>query len=174
MSSLRPDGVAVNFGGVDRRFLFSFEVIDELQSRFTDKNIFAVLEEAGNDTFEGLMALLDVVEILSNAWPNTAPVSKQEVAQLLKKGELAGIRFAISRALQESMPDAEPDDTPRPETDGIIDVARHLLIAMSKWHMSEKEAWRLTLRKFSLLNDAFLYISGAKKDEELMPLSALP
>ena len=101
-------------------------------------------------------------------------MSKQEVAQLLKKGELAGIRFAISRALQESMPDAEPDDTPRPETDGIIDVARHLLIAMSKWHMSEKEAWRLTLRKFSLLNDAYMYISGVKKDEELMPLSALP
>ena len=45
---------------------------------------------------------------------------------------------------------------------------------MTRFGYSEAEAWNLTLRKFSLLNDAYMTINGMKKAEERMTLSMLP
>ena len=64
MSDLRPTGVPVSFAGGDWHFLFSFRVIDELQSRYPGRSIFEVVNAAGEDTLDGLLKLIDVIDVL--------------------------------------------------------------------------------------------------------------
>ena len=40
--------------------------------------------------------------------------------------------------------------------------------------MTEAEAWEMTPRKFSLMNDAYLDLNGMKKKGESMSLMDLP
>ena len=72
-----------------------------------------------------------------------------------------------------------PDDRDEPEREdensGIIEIPKFLIIAMTRFQMTEDAAWNLTLRKFSLLNDAYMTINGMKKaEDDYMPLSMLP
>lgn len=178
MSNLRPKGVPVNFDGSDRRFLFTFKVIDELQYMHPAVSIFRMIEEAGKDTLEGLLYLVDIVYALCGG-----SVSRTDIMQSLKTNTLSGggslqtVRGTIDLALVESMP--IPDDTDEPErseeNSGVIEIPKFLIIAMTRFGYSETEAWNLTLRKFSLMNDAYMTINGIKKAaDDYMPLSALP
>ena len=176
MSNLRPSGVPVNFNGSDRHFLFTFSVIDELQAMHPAVSIFKMIEEAGRDTLEGLLYLVDIVYALCDG-----SISRTDIMQGLKTNTLSGggslqtVRGAIDLALVESMP--IPDDMDEPEhteSSGIIEIPKFLIIAMTRFGYSEAEAWNLTLRKFSLLNDAYMTINGMKKAEERMTLSMLP
>ena len=176
MSNLRPTGVPVSFAGGDWHFLFTFSVIDELQAMHPGTSIFTMIEESGKDTLEGLLYLVDIVYALCDG-----DLSRTEVMQSLKTNTLSGggslqtVRGAIDLALVESMP--IPDDMDEPEhteSSGIIEIPKFLIIAMTRFGYSEAEAWNLTLRKFSLLNDAYMTINGMKKAEERMTLSMLP
>ena len=176
MSNLRPSGVPVNFDGSHRHFLFTFKVIDELQYMHPATSIFRMIEEAGKDTLEGLLYLVDIVYALCGG-----ELSRTDIMQSLKMNTLTGagslqtVRGTIDLALVESMP--IPDDTDEPEhteSSGIIEIPKFLIIAMTRFGYSEAEAWNLTLRKFSLLNDAYMTINGMKKAEERMTLSMLP
>lgn len=177
MSDLRPAGVPVCFDGSDRRFLFTFEVIDELQAMHPGDSIFRMIDESGKDTLEGLLLLVDIVYALCGG-----ELTRTDIMQSLKTNTLSGggslqqVREAISLALVESMPyPDETDDSPRGESSGLIEIPKFMIIAMTRFRMTEPEAWRLTLRKFSLLNDAYMTINGMKKaDEERMTLSMLP
>ena len=175
MSDLRPTGIPVNFDGVDRYFLFNFRRIDELQYRHPGMNIFRQVEAAKEDTLDGLIMLIDLVDVLCDG-----AVPKSEIPKILKRNVLTGegnlttVRIAISLALVESMP--EPDetiDTDETET-GIFEIPKYIVITTSKFGMSEAEAWAMTPRKFSLLNDAYLIINGLKKKEDHMSLLDLP
>ena len=64
MSDLRPTGVPVSFAGRDWHFLFTFKVIDELQSRCPGRSIFEVVNDSRQDTLDGLMKLIDVIDVL--------------------------------------------------------------------------------------------------------------
>lgn len=177
MSNLRPTGVPVNFDGSDRHFLFTFSVIDELQSMHPATSIFRMIEESGKDTLEGLLYLVDLVFALCGG-----SMTRTDIMQNLKTNTLHGggslqtVRGAIDLALVESMPIPDDEDKPeRGESSGIIEIPKFLIIAMTRFGYSEADAWRLTLRKFSLLNDAYMTINGMKKAaDDYMPLSALP
>ena len=177
MSDLRPTGIPVNFDGVDRFFLFNFRRIDELQYRHPGVSIFRQVEAAKDDTLDGLMHLIDLVDALCDGEISAADIPKHLKKNVLTgDGSLTEIRTAINLALIESMPiPTDQDDAdPREEGTGLFDIPTFLILAMSKFGMTEAEAWEMTPRKFSLLNDAYLEINGLKKKEEHMSLLHLP
>ena len=107
-------------------------------------------------------------------------VPRDEIPKALKvntltgKGSLEEVRLAISLALIQSMPEIdETDDGPGNGT-GIMEIPKFIVIATAKFHFSEGEAWEMTPRKFSLLNDAYQTVNGLKKDDEYISLLALP
>ena len=65
MRELRPKGVPINFDGYDRHFLFTINVIDELQEEY-DKPIIEILTEAANIDVKNHSTLISVVTALVN------------------------------------------------------------------------------------------------------------
>lgn len=177
MSNLRPTGVPVSFAGGDWHFLFTFSVIDELQAMHPGTSIFRMIDEAGRDTLEGLLYLVDIVYALCGGeLTRTDIMQSLKINTLTGGGSLQDVREAIRLALVESMPEPTDEDAPEHgESSGIIEIPKFLIIAMTRFGYTEPEAWRLTLRKFSLLNDAYMTINGMKKaEEESISLLALP
>ena len=177
MSDLRPTGIPVNFDGVGRSFLFNFRRIDELQYRHPGMNIFDQVNAAKDDTLDGLLQLIDLVDVLCDG-----EIPAAEIPQCLKKNVLTGdgnlteIRIAINLALIESMPihTDQDDEELHEEGTGLFEIPKFLILAMSKFGMTEAEAWEMTPRKFSLMQDAYLDINGMKKKEEHVSLLDLP
>ena len=177
MSNLRQKGIPVNFDGVDRYFLFNFKRIDELQYRHPGINIFRQVEAAKEDTLDGLLQLIDLVDVLCDG-----EIPAAEIPKCLKKNVLTGdgnlteIRIAINMALIESMPipTDQDDEELHEEGAGLFEIPKFLILAMSKFGMTEAESWEMTPRKFSLMQDAYLDINGMKKKEEHMSLLNLP
>ena len=175
MSDLRPTGVPVSFAGWDWHFLFSFRVIDELQSRYPGQSIFDVVNAARDDTLDGLLKLIDVIDVLCDG-----QIPREEIPKALKvntltgKGSLEEVRLAISLALIQSMPEIDENDDSPGGGAGIMEIPKFIVIAVSKFRFSETEAWEMTPRKFSLLNDAYRVINGLKKEEEYASLLSLP
>ena len=175
MSDLRPMGVPVSFAGGDWRFLFSFRVIDELQYRHPGRSIFDVVNAAREDTLDGLLDLIDVIDVLCDE-----KIPREEIPKALKvntltgKGSLEEVRLSISLALIQSMPVPDEGDDGNDGGNGIMEIPKFVVIATSKFHFTEQEAWKMTPRKFSLLNDAYQALNGLKKDDEYISLLALP
>ena len=174
MSDLRPIGVPIRFAGSDRRFLFNFEIIDELQSRHNGSSVFEIVEQAMENTVEGLTMIIDMVDVLCHG-----EIERKEIPRLLSVNTLTGegtlqqVRKAVNLAVIESMPEPREDDISVEEGSGFIEINKFLVIATSKFGLSEKEAWALTPRKFGLLNDAYMTVNGLRA-EETMSLSQLP
>ena len=150
-------------------------MIDELQSRYPGRSIFDVVNDARQESLDGLLKLIDVLDVLCDG-----QIPREEIPKALKvntltgKGSLEEVRLAISLALIQSMPDIdENDDSPSSGT-GIMEIPKFIVIATAKFHFSEGEAWEMTPRKFSLLNDAYREINGLKKEEEYVSLLSLP
>ena len=177
MSDLIPRGIPVNFDGVDRYFLFNFKRIDELQYRHPGMNIFRQVDAAKDDTLDGLLQLIDLVDVLCDGQVPAADIPKHLKKNLTTgDGSLTEIRIAINLALIESMPiptDQDEED-PHEEGTGLFEIPKFLILAMSKFGMTEAEAWEMTPRKFSLMNDAYLDLNGMKKKGESMSLMDLP
>lgn len=177
MSDLIPRGIPVNFDGVDRYFLFTFSRIDELQYRHPGMNIFRQIEAAKEDTLDGLLQLIDLVDVLCGGQVPAADIPKHLKKNLTTgDGSLTEIRAAINLALIESMPiptDQDEED-PHEEGTGLFEIPKFMILAMSKFGMTEAEAWEMTPRKFSLMNDAYLDLNGMKKKEEHLSLLNLP
>ena len=175
MSDLRPTGVPVSFAGGDWHFLFSFRVIDELQSRYPGRSIFDVVNDARQDSLDGLLKLIDVIDVLCDG-----QIPREEIPKALKvntltgKGSLEEVRLAISLSLMQSMPISDENDEGASRGNGIMEIPKFIVIATAKFHFSEGEAWEMTPRKFSLLNDAYREINGLKKEEEYVSLLSLP
>ena len=104
MSDLRPGGVPVSFAGRDWHFLFTFRVVDELQGRYPGKSVFDVVDGSRQDTLDGLMKLIDVIDVLCDG-----QIPREEIPKALKvntltgKGSLEDVRLAISLALIQSI-----------------------------------------------------------------------
>ena len=177
MSDLIPRGIPVNFDGVDRYFLFTFSRIDELQYRHPGINIFRQVEAAKEDTLDGLLQLIDLVDVLCDGQVPAADIPKHLKKNLTTgDGSLTDIRTVLNLALIESMPIPTDQDEadPHEEGTGLFEIPKFLILAMSKFGMTEAEAWEMTPRKFSLLNDAYLDLNGMKKKEESRSLLDLP
>ena len=175
MSDLRPKGVPVTFAGRDWHFLFPFRVVDELQSRYPGRSIFEVVNAAREDTLDGLLKLIDVIDVLCNG-----QIPRDEIPKALKvntltgKGSLEEVRLAVSLALIQSMPVPDEGDDGNDGGNGIMEIPKFMVIATSKFHFSEREAWEMTPRKFSILNDAYQTVNGLKKEDDYISLLALP
>ncbi len=175
MSDLRPKGVPVSFAGRDWHFLFPFRVVDELQSRYPGRSIFEVVNAAREDTLDGLLKLIDVIDVLCNG-----QIPRDEIPKALKvntltgKGSLEEVRLAVSLALIQSMPVPDEGDDGNDGGNGIMEIPKFMVIATSKFHFSEREAWEMTPRKFSILNDAYQTVNGLKKEDDYISLLALP
>ena len=107
-------------------------------------------------------------------------LAREEIPKALKvntltgKGSLEEVRLAISLALIQSMPIPDENEDGQGGGTGIMEIPKFIVIATAKFHYSEREAWEMTPRKFSLLNDAYRVINGLKKEEEYASLLALP
>ena len=107
-------------------------------------------------------------------------VPRDEIPKALKvntltgKGSLEEVRLAISLALIQSMPIPDENDEGSGSGNGIMEIPKFIVIATAKFHFSEREAWEMTPRKFSLLKDAYRVINGLKKEEEYASLLSLP
>ena len=177
MSNLRQICIPVNFDVVDRYFLFNFRRSDELQYRHPGVNIFRQVEAAKEDTLDGLLQLIDLVDVLCDGQVPAADIPKHLKKNLTTgDGSLTEIRTVINLALIESMPiptDQDEED-PHDEGTGLFEVPKFLILAMSKFGMTEAEAWEMTPRNFSMMNDAYLDLNGMKKKGESMSLMDLP
>ncbi len=72
------------------------------------------------------------------------------------------------------MPEIDENDNEPGNGNGIMEIPKFIVIAVSKFHFSEEEVWGMTPRKFSLLNDAYRGVNGLKKEEEYASLLSLP
>ena len=72
------------------------------------------------------------------------------------------------------IPTDQDEEDPHEEGTGLFETQKFLILAMSKFGMTEAEAWEMTPRKFSLMNDAYLDLNGMKKKGESMSLMDLP
>ena len=133
------------------------------------------MNAARDDTLDGLLKLIDVMDVLCGG-----KIPREEIPKALKvntltgKGSLEEVRLAISLALIESMPIPDENEDGQGGGTGIMEIPKFIVIATAKFHYSEREAWEMTPRKFSLLNDAYRVINGLKKEEEYASLLALP
>ena len=136
---------------------------------------FDVVSAAREDTLDGLLKLIDVIDVLCDG-----QIPREEIPKALKvntltgKGSLEEVRLAISLALIQCMPDIDENDASPSSGTGIMEIPKFIVIAMSKFHFREKEAWEMTPKKFSLLNDAYRGVNGLKKEEEYASLLSLP
>ena len=175
MSALRPTGVPISFAGGDWHFLFTFRVVDELQYRHPGRSIFEVVDSAREDTLDGLLDLIDVIDVLCSG-----NIPKGEIPRALKvntltgKGSLEEVRLAISLALIQSMPVPRETDSGSDGGNGTMEIPKFIIIATSKFHLSGQEAWEMTPRNFSLLNDAYQSVNGLRKEDDYISLLALP
>lgn len=117
MSDLRPAGIPVNFDGVDRVFLFTLNVIDELEDKF-EKPVIEILKDLippGNGR-----ALRTVVTVLVNDdverynavhEDKRKPVTEKQVGSFLVSdlsgGNLLKMVEVILDAYKVSMPEDE-------------------------------------------------------------------
>ena len=177
MSDLMPRGIPVNFDGVDRYFLFNFRRIDALQYRHPEMNIFDQVNAAKDDTVDGLMHVIEIVDVMCDGQVATKDIMRSLAKNpLTGAGSLTDVRIAINLSMIESLPipTDEDDEDPREDGNGIFEIPKFLVIATSKLGLSESEFWELTPRKYSLLSDAYFTVNGMKRKEEHMTLLNLP
>lgn len=118
MRELRPTGVPVQLNGVERHFLFTLNVIDEIQSHY-NMTVINALEKIFDPNEESKATRFFVHTLLSDElerekWRNPEsdlnPINEKEVGWLINRFNIDEIRTAILAAYRISMPEAEDDD----------------------------------------------------------------
>ncbi len=118
MSDLRPRGIPVVLDGIERRFLFTLNTIDSIQSE-TGKNMHEVMtdladDDMSNKTLKYLVTVLlnDETEREKRKNPDTSlkSVTEQEVGDLIGMDNLVEVTSAVLTAYGYSLPKTEEDD----------------------------------------------------------------
>ncbi|MDO4553707.1 MAG: hypothetical protein Q4B70_01010 [Lachnospiraceae bacterium] len=119
MSDLKPVGIPIQLGGEERRFLFTLNAMDELQSKYD-----MPMEEVINgllDKKKSITALRDIVMVLINDevrrkkhdGENTREeFTLEEVGWMIHAENVTEITFAVLAAYGYSLP--EPDEFESP------------------------------------------------------------
>lgn len=168
MSALQPRGIPVNIGGVERRFLFTFAAIDEIQDHF-DKPLVEVLEMLKDDrtlykAAGFIVCTLINDEIIRNGGKGRGP-ELMEVMRTLDLSMTARVVRTILKAYGISMPDPDEDDEPDdPDDIEQLNIARMIYIGTTKLGYSEAEVFQMTPKKFHMIYDEYLEMNGGKKD----------
>ena len=168
MSALQPRGIPVNIGGVERRFLFTFAAIDEIQDHF-DKPLVEVLEMLKDDrtlykAAGFIVCTLINDEIIRNGGKGRGP-ELMEVMRMLDLSMTARAVRTILKAYGISMPDPDEDDEPDdPDDIEQLNIARMIYIGTTKLGYSEAEVFQMTPKKFHMIYDEYLEMNGGKTD----------
>lgn len=120
MSTFRPRGTAVALNGEERHFLFTLNMIDQIEEKY-DKPLKNVIEDVTNDVDSGHL-LRDLVVMLLNdeAGRNERMqegvkypiVSAEEVGDMIGLDNYYEVLTAILRAYGISLPEPDEDKDP--------------------------------------------------------------
>ena len=116
MSDLRPRGVPIVFDGVERHFLFTLNLIDEIQEKY-DKNLLKVLdqmvkEDQSEHTLRDItmMLLNDEAERAKRRGEEIPKVSEADVGEMIGLDNYWDVVKAILEAYGISLPEPEEED----------------------------------------------------------------
>lgn len=176
-TTLRPDrGLPVVIGGITFHFLYTFAVIDELQSRY-DAPMSEILNKLTNDRsfFEAAGHMIEALikSDLYNHGETVAPTFDQ-IMHVLTIRDTARIVKALFEEYTTDMPQRDEDDDDEDDEDPEkINIARLLIIGKTEMHMSEEEFWKTTPRKYFALFDEYISLksgsTGKKNDIDELP-----
>lgn len=118
MSDLKPRGIPIILDGVERHFLFTLNIIDELQDKY-EKNLYEIIEDLTKNEESGHL-LRDVVTILLNDEAERAErrgiqdppawVTQQDVGEMIGLDNYWDVTAALLRAYGVSLPELEDED----------------------------------------------------------------
>lgn len=128
MSDLRPQGVEVEIGGQKRSFLFTINVIDEIQEKCNlplidvMKRIVDFIDKNAED-HEAITVFKNVVAALLNGDGSEEKLEADEVGRLIHLGNYKMVAWKVLEAYGVSIPDPDDrdeeddeDEDPNPET----------------------------------------------------------
>lgn len=120
MSTFKPRGTAVVLGGEERHFLFTLNMIDEIEEKY-DKPLRNVIEDVANDVKSGHL-LRDLVTMLlndeaarngrmqaGNVYPE---VTEKDVGDMIGLDNYYEVLAAFLKAYGVSLPEGDGDDDP--------------------------------------------------------------
>lgn len=119
MSDLRPRGIPIIFDGVERHFLFTLNLVDEIQEKY-GKNLLQVLDQMVKED-QSEHTLRDITVMLLNDEAERAERRGQEIPKVTEAdvGEMIGLDNywdvvkAILEAYGISLPEPEEEDPNR-------------------------------------------------------------
>ena len=128
MSDLRPQGIEVEIGGQQRNFLFTLNVIDEVQEKCnmplvdTMKSVVDVIDNNATN-HEAITVFKVVVAALLNGDGSEEKLEAEEVGNLIHLGNYKAVAWKVLEAYGVSIPDPDEEDeeeeeeeNPNPET----------------------------------------------------------
>lgn len=120
MRDLKPVGIPVELGGVERRFLFTLNVIDAVQGYY-DATVLEVLNKLFDakeqiDSLRFLVTTLINDEIEREKWMNPSSdlkeVTEKEVGWMINVDNISTVTTAILAAYRISIPDSDEEQDP--------------------------------------------------------------
>lgn len=117
MSDLRPTGTAITIGGVERHFLFTLAVIDEIQSTY-DQPVSEVINRLANEkdvyqtvAYLALVLINDEIERNNYFKGSSDPLmTEKELKWLITMETTKDVGIAIMKAYGLSLPEDDEDE----------------------------------------------------------------
>ena len=115
MSDMRPAGIAVTVGGVERHILFTLAAVDEIQSKY--KMPVSDVIAKMSDEMEVYQTLVSIIASLINdeivrTESGEGPVTEEWLKRNITVPECDGIIAAILQAYGISVPEKDEDEDP--------------------------------------------------------------
>lgn len=107
MSDLTPKGTLMTIDGVEREFLFTFSVIDALQSEFNEP-IDTIMSEYLADTAEGQM--VDLMKKTTKILEVFAGIEKGHFDNFVTSQNVYPIAYALVKEYGYDLPEMDEDD----------------------------------------------------------------
>lgn len=124
MSVFKPRGIAIVLNGEERHFLFTLNMIDQIEEKY-DKPLLEIIEDVANDTGSGHL-LRDLVVMLLNdeaernrrmqSSVEYATVTAEDVGDMIGLDNYYEVMKAFLKAYGISMPEADEDEDPNQES----------------------------------------------------------
>lgn len=124
MSVFKPRGIAIVLNGEERHFLFTLNMIDQIEEKY-DKPLLEIIEDVANDTGSGHL-LRDLVVMLLNdeaernrrmqSSVEYATVTAEDVGDMIGLDNYYEVMKAFLKAYGISMPETDEDEDPNQES----------------------------------------------------------
>lgn len=169
-SALRPDkGLAVTIGGVEFHFLFTFAVLDDLQTYYKEP-ISEIIRKLTDDmtiysAAGRIIEALIASDVYNNGGKDVTPPSYQDIMHVLDLDDSRRIVSALLKSYGIDMPEPDEDDDEENEPEPI-NIARLLIIGKTELGMTEEEFWKTTPRKYFMLFDEYVKLKGGGSRDE--------